>query len=103
MNRLPTYFRRMRRMLLRRGRTREDAEDLIQEAFVRMQEYCERGGRVHQPEGFLVRTVLRLAINAAATSTVTCTRMQTSRSSAWSSIRTPRRMRFWPPISVWRE
>lgn len=64
MNRLPTYFRRMRRMLLRRGRTREDAEDLIQEAFVRMQEYCERGGRVHQPEGFLVRTVLRLAINA---------------------------------------
>ena len=64
MDRLPTYFRRMRRILLRRGRTREEAEDLIQEAFLKMQEYCERGGQVHQPEGFLVRTVLRLAANA---------------------------------------
>jgi RNA polymerase sigma factor (sigma-70 family) len=64
MNRLPRYFRRMRGLLLHRGRTREEAEDLIQDAFVRMQEYCERGGQVHQPEGFLVRTVLRLAINA---------------------------------------
>jgi RNA polymerase sigma factor (sigma-70 family) len=54
----------MRRILLRRGRTREEAEDLIQEAFLRMQEYCKKGGKVHQPEGFLVRTVLRLAINA---------------------------------------
>src|SRR5690606_4238486 len=54
----------LRRLLLRRGRTREEAEDLIQEAFLRMQEYCERGGAVHQPEGFLVRTVLRLAANA---------------------------------------
>jgi len=51
-------------MLLRRGRTREEAEDLIQEAFLKMQEYCERGGSVRQPEGFLVRTVLRLASNA---------------------------------------
>jgi RNA polymerase sigma factor (sigma-70 family) len=58
------YFRRMRRILLRRGRTPEEAEDLIQEAFLRMQEYCKKGGQVRQPEGFLVRTVLRLAINA---------------------------------------
>jgi len=29
-----------------------------------MQEYCERGGRVQKPEGFLVRTALRLASNA---------------------------------------
>ena len=58
------YFRRMQKMLLRRGRTREEAEDLIQQAFLKMQEYCERGGQVHQPEGFLVRTVLRLAMNA---------------------------------------
>jgi RNA polymerase sigma factor (sigma-70 family) len=58
------YFRRLRMLLLRRGRTREEAEDLIQDAFVKMQEYCERGGQVRQPEGFLVRTVLRLAANA---------------------------------------
>jgi len=64
MDRLPMYFRHLRRILLRRGRTREEAEDLIQEAFIRMQEYCERGGQVRQPEGFLVRTVLRLALNA---------------------------------------
>lgn len=54
----------MRRILQRRGRTREQAEDLIQEAFLRMQEYCEKGGEVRQPEGFLVRTALRLAMNA---------------------------------------
>lgn len=64
MNRLPQYFRRLRTLLVRRGRTPEEAEDLIQEAFLRMQEYCERGGQVHQPEGFLVRTALRLAANA---------------------------------------
>lgn len=64
MDRLPAYFRRMQKLLLRRGRSRAEAEDLIQEAFLKMQEYCERGGQVHTPEGFLVRTVLRLAINA---------------------------------------
>lgn len=61
---LPLYFRRLQRMLLRRGRSPDDAEDLIQDAFLKMQEYCERGGQVRQPEGFLVRTVLRLASNA---------------------------------------
>ena len=64
MGQLPMYFRRLRMLLLRRGRTREEAEDLIQDAFLKMQEYCERGGQVRQPEGFLVRTVLRLAANA---------------------------------------
>lgn len=57
-------FRRLMKLLQRRGRSREDAEDLIQEAFLKMQVYCERGGKVRQPEGFLVRTVTRLAINA---------------------------------------
>jgi DNA-directed RNA polymerase specialized sigma24 family protein len=61
---LPHYFRKLQRILLRRGRTREEAEDLIQEAFLKLQEYCDNGGQVRQPEGFLVRTVLRLAINA---------------------------------------
>ena len=61
---LPLYFRRMQKILLRRGRTREQAEDLIQEAFLKMQEYCEKGGQVQKPENFLVRTVLRLAMNA---------------------------------------
>jgi RNA polymerase sigma factor (sigma-70 family) len=64
MHRLPMYFRRIRKILMRRGRTSEEAEDLIQDAFVKMQEYCKRGGKVQKPEGFLVRTVLRLAANA---------------------------------------
>jgi len=64
MVRLPMYFRRLRTVLMRRGRTQQEAEDLIQEAFLKMQEYCEQGGHVHQPEGFLMRTVLRLASNA---------------------------------------
>jgi RNA polymerase sigma-70 factor (ECF subfamily) len=64
MDRLSMYFRHMRKILLGRGWTYEEAEDLMQEAFLRMQEYCERGGQVRQPQGFLVRTVLRLAINA---------------------------------------
>jgi len=63
-HRLPLYFRRVQSMLLRRGSTHAEAEDLIQEAFLRMQEYCEKGGKIQQPEGFLVRTALRLALNA---------------------------------------
>lgn len=54
----------MRKLLRRRGRTREEAEDLIQEAFLRMQAYCKQGGEVREPEAFLVRTVLRLSMNA---------------------------------------
>src|SRR5438105_3128494 len=61
---LSMCFRRLRRLLVRRGRTYAEAEDLIQEAFLKMQEYCEKGGQVHKPEGFLTRTVLRLAANA---------------------------------------
>lgn len=59
-----THFRRLQRLLLRRGRTPEDTEDLIQEAYLRMQAYCRQGRQVRQPEAFLVRTVLRLHSNA---------------------------------------
>jgi RNA polymerase sigma factor (sigma-70 family) len=55
---------RLQRLLRRRGRTRDDAEDLIQEAFLRLQQYYEKGGEVRQQEAFLVRTTLRLSINA---------------------------------------
>jgi DNA-directed RNA polymerase specialized sigma24 family protein len=50
MDRLSMYFRHMRKILLGRGWTYEEAEDLMQEAFLRMQEYCERGGQVRQSE-----------------------------------------------------
>lgn len=61
---LPSHFRRVRQMLLRRGTSAAEAEDLIQEAFLKMQEYCQKGGEIQQPEAFLVRTALRLRINA---------------------------------------
>lgn len=61
---LPSYFRHIQKILLRKGCNPADTEDLIQDAFIKMHEYCHKGGEVRQPEGFLVRTALRLAINA---------------------------------------
>lgn len=61
---LPKYFRRVQRLLFRKGHSWAEAEDLIQEAFLRMQEYCNEGGEVRQPEAFLIRTAVRLGINA---------------------------------------
>lgn len=46
----------------RRGRSQEEAEDLIQEAFLRLHEYC-RTTEVRNEEAFLARTVSNLAIN----------------------------------------
>jgi RNA polymerase sigma factor (sigma-70 family) len=63
-DRLLLCFRRIQKLLLRRGCTRDEAEDLIQDAFVRMQAFCEEGGEVREPEAFLVRTALRLRSNA---------------------------------------
>lgn len=53
---------RLMKLLRRQGRSHEDAEDLIQEAFVRLQEYCGRT-KVHNEEAFLVHTVSNLAID----------------------------------------
>lgn len=55
------HFGRLEKLLQRRGSTREEAEDLIQEAFVRVKIYCDQGGEVRNPEAFLVRTTLNLA------------------------------------------
>lgn len=57
------YFKKMRRVLSHRGRHRDEIEDLMQDALVRLLEYCERGGEVREPEAVLVRTVQRLALN----------------------------------------
>ena len=55
-------FSRLRRLLRNRGRTVHDADDLIQEAFLRLQLYC-RDEPVEQPEAFLVRTAINLSID----------------------------------------
>jgi RNA polymerase sigma factor (sigma-70 family) len=52
-------FVKLRRVLYSRGQRRDDTDDLIQEAFLRLQHYhLER--TVNHTEAFLVRTVLNL-------------------------------------------
>lgn len=58
--------RRLHQVLRRRGWKRHDAEDVIQDAFLRMQTYCNDGGEVHNSEAFLVRTALNLSFNVRA-------------------------------------
>lgn len=53
----------MRVMLLRRGRSAEDADDLSQEAWLRYEVY-QRRRPVDSPGAFMVRTVLNLAASA---------------------------------------
>ena len=55
------HFPRLKKLLQRRGNTREEAEDLIQQAFLRVKVYCDEGGEIKEPEAFLVRTVLNLS------------------------------------------
>lgn len=51
---------KLRKLLRSRGRTVDDTDDLIQEAFLRLQLYC-RDHRVDKTEAFLVRTALNLS------------------------------------------
>jgi RNA polymerase sigma factor (sigma-70 family) len=62
MRRLTGAYARLVKACLRRGRTLEDAEDLVQEAYARLIEY-ERGAKVRDEEAFLRRVVSNLAIN----------------------------------------
>jgi RNA polymerase sigma factor (sigma-70 family) len=57
MPRLLPHAQRLLSLLRRRGHTREDAEDLIQDAFLSLHTYCQKAD-VKSPEGFLVRAVL---------------------------------------------
>lgn len=51
---------KLRRLLRSRGRSPDDIDDLMQEAFLRLQVYC-RAHIVQHEEAFLVRTVLNLS------------------------------------------
>jgi RNA polymerase sigma factor (sigma-70 family) len=53
----------IRAALRRRGNSVQDAEDLVQEAWVRLARYL-REQVVDQPEAFLMRTALNLSIDA---------------------------------------
>jgi RNA polymerase sigma factor (sigma-70 family) len=58
----PPHFDRLLKFLQRKGRSREDAEDLIQEAMLRLHLYAA-GDVVENQEAFLRRTVQNLAID----------------------------------------
>lgn len=60
---------RVRGALRRRGRTEYEAEDLVQEAWLRLVRYEEEKQPVEQPEAFLMRTALNLSIDAYRTNT----------------------------------
>jgi len=60
MDGFPLLLVKLRKLLRARGRTVDDSDDLIQEAFLRLEAYCRRHA-VRQPEAFLVRTVINLA------------------------------------------
>lgn len=58
------HIRRLHAVLRRRGWERQDAEDVIQDAFLRMQAFCNEGGEVRNSEAFLVRTAINLSVNS---------------------------------------
>src|SRR5689334_9654067 len=58
----PACIARLLRLLGRHGRSRETAEDLVQDAFVRLAEYC-RTAEVRNEAAFLERTVANLSID----------------------------------------
>jgi RNA polymerase sigma factor (sigma-70 family) len=57
--------RRLKSLLRRRGSSREEAEDLVQEAFLRLHVFMTGGNEVQKPEAFLARTALNLAVDAS--------------------------------------
>jgi len=59
-------FSRVKAALRRRGRSDHDADDLVQEAFLRLASY-ERDQTVEKPEAFLMKTALNLSIDAYRT------------------------------------
>jgi len=60
MDEVKPLLTKLRRLLRSRGRSIDDTDDLIQEAFLRLQLYC-RDHRVQKTEAFLVRTALNLS------------------------------------------
>lgn len=55
-------FRHLRNLLRRQGRSRQDADDLIQEAFLRLHVYCQEE-KVQKQDAFLTRIVLNLSVD----------------------------------------
>lgn len=62
MDAVASLILKLRKLLRSRGRTMDETDELIQEAFLRLQVY-RRERHVKEPEAFLVRTVQNLHID----------------------------------------
>lgn len=60
---LPSVFSRVRSALMRRGQSREDADDLVHDAWIKLASFSLTQA-VEQPEAFLMRAALNLSIDA---------------------------------------
>jgi RNA polymerase sigma factor (sigma-70 family) len=56
-------FFKLAGMLRRKGKSPDEAEDLVQEAFVRLLTYIEKGEKVLEPEAFVARTAFNLSVD----------------------------------------
>lgn len=56
-------LRGLKKLLRRRGATPEQAEDLVQEAVLRLHAYTRQGGQVQNQEAFLTRTAINLSVD----------------------------------------
>jgi RNA polymerase sigma factor (sigma-70 family) len=64
MSRSVACFARLMRLCRRQGRSPEDSEDLIQEALLRLEEYCRNANtEIRNRDEFLARTVRNLSID----------------------------------------
>jgi RNA polymerase sigma factor (sigma-70 family) len=59
-----SQLHKLKNLLRRRGQSREDAEDLVQEAFMRLHAFLHEGNEVQKPEAFLMRTALNLVVDS---------------------------------------
>jgi RNA polymerase sigma-70 factor (ECF subfamily) len=60
---LARRLQHLRRLLRRRGASALEAEDLVQEAVLRLHVYTRTGGEVRNPNAFLLRTAMNLAVD----------------------------------------
>jgi RNA polymerase sigma-70 factor (ECF subfamily) len=65
-------LRSLQKLLRRRGATPEQAEDLVQEAVLRLHAYTHQGGQVQNQDAFLTRTALNLAVDHHRHARVDC-------------------------------
>lgn len=63
MDAFKAHLDRLRGLLRKRGRRSDEAEDLVQEAYVRLLSYIDRGEKVLETEAFLARTVMNLDVD----------------------------------------